>query len=100
MANPLAGNSRLNFVTLILIGLILLAFSVGALQVNRQASQIHKIIDQQSPLIFGFENVGPSGQITFIVTCTRLEDASRYVCTSQSQGNTPSTPTPFSTPVR
>lgn len=88
---------RLNNITLGLIGLILFAFAIGAYQVNAQAAQINKIIDEQSPLIFGFENVGPSGQITFLVTCTRLENDPKYVCTSKQQDSAAKpavTPTP------
>jgi hypothetical protein len=67
------------------IVLVLLVFLYGALKVNDQAGKIQRLIDDQSPLVFAFENTGNSGRLTFVVTCTREEekDGGKYICTTK-----------------
>jgi hypothetical protein len=94
---------RASTIVLVLIALILLVFLYGALKVNDQAGEIQKLIDDQSPLIFAFENTGASGRLTFVVTCTRVgEPDSKYVCTTRQTEPVVATltvPTPTPTPT-
>lgn len=98
----MANQQRASTIVLILITLILLVFLYGALKVNDQAGKIAKLIDDQSPLIFAFENTGTSGRITFVVTCTRVEEPDgKYVCTTKQTEPVVATltvPTPTPTP--
>lgn len=88
-------------VTLALVSLILAAFVIGAFKVNQQAAQINQIIDDQSPLVFAFPGTG-GANVTFVVNCVRLEDESKYACTTtQQSNNTAATPPAVSpTPIR
>ena len=88
-----------NKIVLILIGLILLSFIVGAYRVQLQAQQIGQIVDDQSPLIFAFENaVTGAGRITFVVTCTREEHESKYICVTKQTEPVVANLTPAPTP--
>jgi hypothetical protein len=95
---------RASAIVLVLIGLILLVFLYGALKVNDQAGKIQQLIDDQSPLIFAFENTGNSGRVTFVVTCTRVEEPDgKYVCTTKQTEPVVATltvPTPVATPTK
>src|SRR3954447_6460783 len=64
--------TRSGKVLLGVIALIIISFGIGALRVNAQAqaineqqATINRLIDEQSPLIFAFENTGTSGRLTF-----------------------------------
>lgn len=98
-------NPRTNIVVLALISLILFAFAMGAYQVNKQAEQIAQLIDDQSPLIFAFQNTGTSGRLTFEVTCNRVDEPNgKYVCTTKQTEPVvatvvPLTPAPPGTPT-
>lgn len=77
-------------VLLTVIGLIIVAFGFGVFRLNAQAeavnnaqARIDRIIDEQSPLIFAFENTGASGRLTFEVTCERPEEGGKYKCVTK-----------------
>lgn len=103
--NPNTPNPTTQKVVLVFIALCLVAFMWGAVRSNQQAQQINKLIDEQSPLIFAFQNTGTSGRITFEVTCTRIEDPktgaleSKYVCTTKQTEPVVAVITPTSTPT-
>lgn len=96
---------KADYIVTVLMFLIVGSFMYGAWQVNQQAKQINTIIDQQSPLIFAFQNSGTTGRLTFEVTCTRTEENksdSKYVCsTKQTEpviANVTPVPSPTATP--
>jgi hypothetical protein len=78
-------------VLLLVIGLIIVSFGIGALrlaaeaqEIGRQQQVINKIIDDQSPLIFAFDNVNSIGnRVTFEVVCDRVENGGKYKCVTR-----------------
>jgi hypothetical protein len=96
-------SNRANFIIMVVVVLALAVFIYGALEVNHQKQEIARLIDDQSPLIFAFENTGNSGRVTFVVTCTRVEEPDgKYVCTTRQTEPVVATltvPTPTPTPT-
>lgn len=105
---PFISKGAAVFTALLLILFIWSAWKVNqqAMRVNAQAEQIKQIIDDQSPLIFAFQNAGTTGRLTFVVNCERKESESKYDCTTtqtepvQAQLTPVPTPSPTATPTR
>lgn len=83
-------NTKSGRALLLVIALIIVSFAIGALRLNAQAQEIgrqqqviNQIIDDQSPLIFAFENTGQGGRLTFEVVCDRVENGGRYKCVTR-----------------
>lgn len=99
---PFISKGAAVFTALLLILFIWSAWKVNqqAARVNAQAEQIKQIIDDQSPLIFAFQNTGTEGRISFVITCERKESESKYDCVTRQTEPVQAVLTPVPTPSR
>lgn len=94
---------------LLVVGLIVVAFVAGGLRVwhqtveiNNAQARIDRIIDDQSPLTFAFDNVNATSgnRVTFEVVCERSQEGAKYNCVTKQTSPVVAelTPVPTTTP--
>ncbi len=66
-------------VGLVLVALILVSFTLGAYRINKQADDIHALVEAQKELTFVFHST--TGTATITVKCLKVDD--RYTCVSK-----------------
>lgn len=65
--------------TLILIGIILIAFMIGAYRLNAQSQRLATIANAQSQLIFHFDAVSPDSS-PLDIECIKQANKTVYIC--------------------